>query len=122
MRRHTVGIIALLLLAIAGYGFARHGFEGGEISFFWNSCWRMGLVLGAMWLALPQLLNLTRNVSPWLLALLSLIGAFLVIRPRSIVFLGPVLLILALLQFFGWLVKPPPKKKSTRQHSRRRGN
>ena len=115
MRRHTVGIIALLLLVTASYGFAQHGFQGGDISFLWNSCWRMGLVMGAMWLALPQLLNLTRNVSPWLLALLSLIGAFLVIRPRSIIFLGPVLLILALLQFFGWLFKPPPKKKSTRQ-------
>ena len=109
MRRTAVGIIALLLLATAGYGFARYGFDDGEVSFFWNSCWRMGLVLGAVWLALPNLLERRPDASPVVLILAGLVGLVIVVRPRSIVFLWPILLILAIVQFFRWLVRPPPK-------------
>ncbi len=123
MRRTAVGIIALIMLAIAGVGFARHGLHNEEYSFFWNSCWRMGLVLGAAWLALPNLLEQKSDASPLALTLVAVIVIVIVVRPRAIVFLWPVLLILAALQFFHWLAKPPPgkkrKKKTTANSSRR---
>ncbi len=108
LRRHLLGILSLILLAIAGYG--HFALESTDLDYIWNSCWRIGLVMGAVWLALPQLLKFTTHVSPVMLALIATIGVVVVIRPRTIVVLGPLLLVLALLQFFGWLLKPPPKK------------
>ena len=110
MRRATVGIIALVLVGIAGYGFARHGFDDGTASFFWNSCWRIGLVLGAVWLALPNLLERGSGASPLVLTLAVAIGLVIVVRPRAIIFLWPVLLILGVVQFGRWLANPPRTK------------
>jgi len=110
MRRTAVGIIALLMLAVSGYGYYRNGFDTGEVSFFWNSCFRMGLVLGAAWLALPKLLEQKGDASPLVLALVAVFVLVLVVRPRAIVILWPFLIILGVLQFFRWLVKPPPGK------------
>ncbi len=108
IRRHALGILALLLVATAGYGFfIRHATNTEASIFFWSSCWRLGLVLGALWLAFPQLLRLSHTVSPLVLAVISVIAVVIVIRPRTIVVLGPILLILAILHFFGWLLKPP---------------
>ncbi len=115
MRRHAAGILAFLLLATAGYGFARYGLNADDSGFFWSSCWRIGLVLGAVWLAFPQLMRLTEHVSPAVLAVVGTIAAVVVVRPRTIVVLGPILLLLAILQFFGWLIKPPPKKNRRKQ-------
>lgn len=110
MRRTAVGIIALLLLAIAGYGYYHHGFDGGETSFFWNSCWRMGLVMGTVWLALPQLLERKSNASPLVLALGIVTALVIVVRPKTIVFLWPVFAIIGIIQFFRWLAQPPGKQ------------
>lgn len=111
MRRTAVGIIALVFLAIAGYGFTRYGLGGGESSFFWSCCWRMGLVLGCLWFALPKLLEQEYTVSPLALTLVGSILLLIVVRPKAVLVLWPVLVILAIGQFFRWLIKPPPKKK-----------
>ena len=118
MRRTAVGIIALLMLAVSTYGFYRYGFEAGEASFFWNSCLRMGLVLGAAWLALPKLLEQKSDASPLVLTLVAAIVLVLVVRPRAIIFLWPFLVILAVMQFFRWLVKPPPGKAKKKRKTR----
>jgi hypothetical protein len=109
MRRTAVGILALTLLAISAVGFYHHGFASSDISFFWNSCWRIGLVLGAVWLALPGLLQRRSTASPLMLTLLGLLGLVILARPRSIVVLWPILIILGVIQFFSWLVRPPAR-------------
>ena len=54
MRRATLGIIALVLLVV-GVTAALRG-PGGESAWgFSGVCIKSGLVLGALWLALPQL-------------------------------------------------------------------
>lgn len=115
MRRTVLGIIALAFLATAGYGFARHGLGGGESSFFWSCCWRMGLVLACLWFALPKLLEQENTVSPLALTLVGSILLLIVVRPKAILFLWPVLVILAIGQFFRWLIQPPPPKKKKKQ-------
>jgi hypothetical protein len=54
MRRATLGIIALLLL-IVGAAALFNGPGGSEAWGFAGVCIKSGLVLGALWLALPQL-------------------------------------------------------------------
>lgn len=110
MRRAAVGIIALIFLGIAGYGFARYGLRGGESSFLWSCCWRMGLVLACLWFALPKLLEQKGTVSPLALTLGGALLLVIIIRPKAIIFLWPVVLILFVTQFFHWLVKAPPRK------------
>lgn len=118
MRRTAVGIIALVLLGIAGYGYLRYGLDSGESGFFWSSCWRMGLVLGAIWFALPNLLEMKGKQSPMMLLIGLGLVMIIAVRPKVIVFLWPFLLILAVMQFFTWLIKPPPGKS----RRKRRGN
>ena len=50
MRRHLLGILAITLIAV---GLSYMPFD--RTGFLANSCWRIGLVLSALWLAMPQL-------------------------------------------------------------------
>ncbi|MBM4088101.1 MAG: hypothetical protein FJ276_01535 [Planctomycetes bacterium] len=123
MRRHLLGIISLLLLAAAAYGLMRFGTKESHAEFLSSVCLRGGLVLGAIWLALPQLIRLFKSTSPWFVGLLGAASAVIVLRPRTIVVLGPAILLLAVLHFFGWLIRPLPDRSSRGNprdsHSRR---
>ncbi len=55
MRRHLLGILAIVLIAL---GLMLMYLEVNE--YVANSSWRIGLVLGALWLALPQLSGMSR--------------------------------------------------------------
>lgn len=75
---------------------------------------RVGFVLGALWLALPQLSQLRTRFPIWLWGCLALGGLVIAVRPNLFV---PVLILLGaicLLQFVGWLFKPPPGARRSR--------
>jgi hypothetical protein len=70
MRRASLGIIAALLLLIGGVS-ALNGPGGSSAWGFSGVCIKSGLVLGALWLALPQIqaafTGLPRRLLKWLL-------------------------------------------------------
>jgi hypothetical protein len=70
MRRASLGIIAALLLLIGGIS-ALNGPGGSSAWGFSGVCIKSGLVLGALWLALPQIQaafsGLPRRLLNWLL-------------------------------------------------------
>ncbi|MHB8970391.1 MAG: hypothetical protein ACYC3X_12630 [Pirellulaceae bacterium] len=109
MRRHALGILTVLLLIMAVYGWSTYGLNEGQTALFFSSCWRIGLVFGMAWLAFPQLTKLSTRTSPRFMLLMLAIGMTILVRPKSVILLGPVMLVLAALQFAGWLMKPPPK-------------
>ena len=74
-------------------------------------CLRVGLLLAAIWLALPQLAQLAQRMPPWLAGGTLLVGLLVAIRPRLIVYVAPLLAAMAVLQFWGWLFKPLPGAK-----------
>lgn len=94
MHRPTVGILAITLLTCAALS---HVMKLGDT--FASPCWRVGLVLTMLWLALPELVRIRQKWLVWLLLagllliaikatkLLPLVAVFLVvyaiIRPRS---------------------------------------
>lgn len=94
MHRPTVGILALVLLTCAA---ACHVLKVSEA--IASPCWRVGLVMTMLWLALPELVRIRQKWLVWLLLaglllialrairLLPLVALFLVvyaiIRPRS---------------------------------------
>jgi len=91
MQRQILGVLALVLV-IAGLIFS---LEGGPRQDLAGFCLRIGLILGAIWLALP---DLSRPGAGWMLAALG-IFAFVVARwPKLTIYAGVFLLALALLR------------------------
>jgi hypothetical protein len=67
MRRSALGIIAAFLLLIGGV--SAFGGPGGEAAQqFSGVCIKSGLVLGALWLALPQITATLARAPRWLLS------------------------------------------------------
>jgi hypothetical protein len=113
MRRILIGILALLFLGAAGAIYLRGVTD--ENMFFLSVCQRVGLVLGAMWLSYEQVLKISQRSPPWLLGCIGFALLVIVIRPKAILIVAPLLALVALLQFFGWLFKPLPNPpKATR--------
>ena len=66
MNRTTLGVVAVLLLLVGGITAWRGPPDGSAVGFA-AGCIRVGLVLAALWLALPQILSLFRSTPGWLL-------------------------------------------------------
>ncbi len=64
MNRNALGIIAAVLLLLGGIT-AVFGPGGNSASGFAGGCIRVGLVLGALWLALPQILSTAARMPGW---------------------------------------------------------
>ncbi len=104
MRRHALLALAVLLLIVFLYGWLITGLGHGDAAVFYTTCQRIGLVLGAMWLAYPQLVTFASRTSSRFVLLMVGIGLIILVRPRTAIILGPVMLLLAALQFAGWLM------------------
>ncbi|MBN2217119.1 MAG: hypothetical protein JW719_07065, partial [Pirellulales bacterium] len=102
MRRHAVGLIAVLLLsgAVALWVWppGERGWPGLEAAL-----WRVGAVMAVLWLAYPDL----RRWPGWLLAAAPAALVIVAIKPRRFVYLIPLLLAIAVLQKFR---KPKSKR------------
>ena len=91
MHRPTLGWIALGLLSL------------GVVIWVWfpesstlrDSCWRMALVLGLVWLALPQLSTLPR----WAYVSAGVAAAIVLWRPKLLLLVVPALAVI-------WLLRP----------------
>jgi cell division protein FtsW (lipid II flippase) len=102
-RRTKLGILALLLLLLAGVlklleSTTPLAMEG------WGACLRVGMILGAFWLAYPDLVRLPIWAFP-AIGLLCLAA----IRWKIFLFAVPPAL------FLGWLLIPRPAAKNRRQ-------
>jgi hypothetical protein len=70
MNRTLLGLIALVLLVVGGIA-ALRGPPDGSAAGLAGGCIRIGLVLGALWLALPQILAAMHNLPRWALSWLA---------------------------------------------------
>jgi hypothetical protein len=121
MRRHALGILAILLLMVAVYGWITYGLTDSEANVIFNTCERIGLVFGVTWMAYPQLVRVASKTSARFVLLMAGIGLIILVRPKSIFILGPVMLILAGLQFAGWIMKPAPRQEAGGGRRKARG-
>lgn len=64
MRRTTLGILAIFLLVV-GLIVALRGPEDGSAAGFAGGCVRVGLILGALWLAWPQIIAGIKRLPGW---------------------------------------------------------
>jgi hypothetical protein len=107
MRHLATGIIALLLLVGSGLLFLLRP-EWDESLAFASSSLRIGLVLGAIWLAYPELIRLPK----WLIPLLIGAAVTVAFRPKSALFLVPIVLVVLILR--PKRKAPPPAKAARR--------
>ena len=115
IRRHIMGLFGIAFL-LSGVGLlAAKGASDSQWSMFASICIRVGLMLNVIWLAFPQVVGLAKRFPPWLMATIGVTGLVIAARPRMIIYLGPVVAAIAVLQFVGWLFKPLPNPKPKRQ-------
>lgn len=123
MRRHLLGVIGVILLATGFIILSQYGTGSSRTSMLASVCIRAGLVLGALWLALPQLLS---RSPPWFIVCLVTGLLILVWRPRMAIIVLPLLAGLGILQFIRWLSKPLPapgnRQQATRSREQARGD
>ena len=90
MHRPTLGLISLVLV-IGGTILMVRPIDGdsyvGAISL------RAGLVLGAIWVSLPNI----RRAPRWLLAAVAILAVILIVRPRLLLYALPVAAVVALI-------------------------
>jgi hypothetical protein len=101
--------LGLFAVVVFAYGLT------DETQFVASICVRVGLVLCAIWLAYPQLEKITQRVPPWMLGCIVLGMLIIIVRPRMVIYLAPVLAAIAVLQFVGWLFKPLPQQKRSKR-------
>ncbi len=100
MRRRLIGIVALICLGASLILAATRPWSSLQQSLLFSTSLRLGLTLGAIWLAYPQVEALVRRISPWWIGMAALVIVMLVVRPRVLLLLVPLLLLIAAL---GWL-------------------
>lgn len=114
IRRHLMGLFGIAFLVGGVSLLLVKGASDSQWSMFASICIRVGLMLGAIWLAFPQLVGLTKRFPPWLMGTVAVSGLVVAARPRMILYLGPVVAAIAFLQFVGWIFKPLPNPKAKR--------
>jgi len=92
MNRPLVGILAIVLLAIGGVLLVWRPIESEA---FTSAFVRIGLVLAALWLALP---DTRRPASRWLMIGVLLLAVLLAIRPKLIPLAVVILIAMAILR------------------------
>jgi hypothetical protein len=103
MRRTVLGILAVICL-VGGVALLWFGPADETYLMFGSSGLRIGLVLGAFWLAYPQL-----SYVPWWFVQALLVGAVVVaVRPRMALIVLPLLLTI-------WLIRPRKRKEPSRK-------
>jgi Na+/phosphate symporter len=113
MRRHIIGILALLLLTFGLWQIFFSTDSSSALSFIGNSGIRIGLVLAALWLAFPEVKRVAKfieSMPSWFfyLSLAALFAAGVIKHPAAILLIVPVL-------FLMWMLKPPQAATSKRQ-------
>ena len=97
MMRTQIGLIALVLL-VSAIGLYVAGAVAANMAGTVGGLLRVGLVMGALWLALPQLSSLFSRLPKWLLVATAIAAVIVAIRPAIMLYaLGA----LVLLWFFG---------------------
>jgi hypothetical protein len=111
MTRIKIGLAAVVLLvaAVVLYARGQGGSAGGGLA---GACMKVGLVFGALWLALPQIERFIKGAPKWLLAASVAALVVCIFAPWLLLIVVPAL---AALWFFvpKFAAKFAPKAKGT---------
>ena len=106
-RRHALGGVGLILLAVGVYFWIFPPAAGSQ-SFLQGSCIKSGLVLSAAWLAFPKI----DQVPTVLYGSLVVVLMFVAFRPALIPILLKVAMIVSPVLVLIWMLRVKPKRSS----------
>lgn len=94
MRRHAIGVIALILL-LGAVGLWIWPLDNAS----WHemlkaACWRLGPCMAVLWLAYPQV----NRLPAWLLGAIPLLLVILAAKPKWLLIAIPIIIALAILK------------------------
>jgi len=93
MRRHIIGILAILMMIGSGLYLFLPG-AGDESTPMMAACYRMAIVLSLMWLAYPEL----ERMPWWIWVIVPGVLVVLAWRPRLIPIAVPILILIGILR------------------------
>ncbi|MBN2292547.1 MAG: hypothetical protein JXM70_08990 [Pirellulales bacterium] len=93
MRRHAIGIIALVLLAVAVVLWLWPN-EGNTMLGLEAACWRVGALMSMLWVAYTDV----QRIPAWLLGIIPPLIVLLAWRPRLFLIVAPIILAIAVIR------------------------
>lgn len=93
MRRHAVGLIALVLL-VSGLAVWLWAPSTEVYQMLLAACWRVGVLMGVVWLAYRDV----ERMPPWLVAMFPVFLVLLLVSRKWFLFLLPLVIALAILK------------------------
>ena len=105
MRRHILGVCALIGLALGllPYFVSVAGYSPADV--LPASCLRFGILLGAIWLGYPQAQSTLAKVPGWLIGSTLIAFIAVLIRPKLLWLVIPILGVVVALQALGVISK-----------------
>ncbi len=94
MRRHAIGLIALVLLLTGAILWIWSPKSEGAAQMVMLACAKIGVLMGVLWTAYRDV----ERLPAWLVATFPILLAILAVRPRWFVFLLPLVIALAIIR------------------------
>jgi hypothetical protein len=104
-RRHALGGLSLLMFA-AALGLWLWGGDAASTETMMSLCLRVGLLLGALWLALPQVLVIVARFPLWMIIGTLVMGLLVLVNPRLLAYAIPLMGLLLVFHVLGWFTRP----------------
>ncbi len=114
IRRRLALVIALLFALIAFVISWSPGIDPAAASWISGSLFKLSIMVGAIWLAFPQMEAVRRmRGGGTILTGLLVLAAVLIVRPRLLVYFVPIVVTsVAILVSLGWIGKGPKRRTS----------
>ena len=104
-KRHLLGVTGVVFLLIA-IGLAVSGASAQSTTFLLAMCFRAGLVLIALWLALPSVVGLYKHFPKWVWVVSAAALGAAVVQKRLVIIVVVIFAILLFFQVVSFLMRP----------------
>lgn len=102
-RRHVLGLVGLIFLAVS-FGIFFSGTFGASGRYALGISFKSGLILVALWLALPSIQKTFRKFPTWMWYIGGLVLGAAVLQRNMLLFVGALFFVLLFFQMVSWFL------------------
>ena len=115
MRRHIIGVIGLAGLIYAATIYLTQGYEEGLNHFFPALSLRLGIVMSALWLGMPDLDRFFAKYPPWIFVVALVLICAVVVRPKFFPVVISLVVLAVALKFVARFFYMPTKEERSKK-------